>query len=164
MFAKVSRLAVRWRKHMCLKFWRRSPEKSDAEDERAFLRGWQAHSHSGLTHRSVGPMQLVSVLSISRRMRSCSAAVSTLAILHVAVLNGLERLQTGWEEEPQGGLGKNYRAAWVGGDSLGFKPVVQELFFYLKQDQLTNLTCLVRRSVRAILNEKFLSKFPPQKI
>ncbi|MEQ2177157.1 hypothetical protein GOODEAATRI_000924 [Goodea atripinnis] len=30
-------------------------------------------------------MQLVSVLSISRRMRSCSAAVSTLAILHVAV-------------------------------------------------------------------------------
>lgn len=28
-------------------------------------------------------MQLVSVLSISRRIRSCSAAVSTLAILHV---------------------------------------------------------------------------------
>lgn len=34
-------------------------------------------------------MQLVSVLSISRRMRSCSAAVSTLAILHVA-LDGSE--------------------------------------------------------------------------
>lgn len=29
-------------------------------------------------------MQLVSVLSISRRIRSCSAAVSTLAILHVS--------------------------------------------------------------------------------
>lgn len=28
-------------------------------------------------------MQFVSVLSISRRIRSCSAAISTLAILHV---------------------------------------------------------------------------------
>ncbi|MEQ2202775.1 hypothetical protein XENOCAPTIV_015199 [Xenoophorus captivus] len=46
-------------------------------------------------------MQLVSVLSISRRMRSCSAAVSTLAILHVAVdgsepvLNGRDCGQVG---------------------------------------------------------------------
>lgn len=36
-----------------------------------------------LTYRSVGPIQLVSVLSISRRIRSCSAAVSALAIFHV---------------------------------------------------------------------------------
>lgn len=42
----------------------------------------------GPTHRRVGPMQFVSVLSISRSMRSCSAAISTLAILHVAVPQG----------------------------------------------------------------------------
>lgn len=60
------------------------------------------------THRRVGPMQLVSVLSISRSMRSCSAAVSTLAILHVA-MDSSE--QTGWvlvlcvtQEGPEGRL------------------------------------------------------------
>lgn len=41
-------------------------------------------SSLGIAYLSVGPMQLVSVLSISRKIRSCSAAVSTLAILHVA--------------------------------------------------------------------------------
>lgn len=44
---------------------------------------------SDFIYRSVGPIQLVSVLSISRRIRSCSAAVSTLAIMHVA-LDGCE--------------------------------------------------------------------------
>lgn len=33
-----------------------------------------------LSYRSVGPIQFVSVLSISRKIRSCSAAISTLAM------------------------------------------------------------------------------------
>lgn len=56
-------------------------------------------------------MQLVSVLSISRRIRSCSAAVSTLAILHVALYGSEIELscaeRTGWapcvmQREPGG--------------------------------------------------------------
>jgi len=61
-------------------------------------------------------MQLVSVLSISRRMRSCSAAVSTLVILHVAPDGSqAEREPSGlvpltgracvMQEEPGGGRG-----------------------------------------------------------
>lgn len=59
-------------------------ERRDADGEAA-LSAADRHSRRGPTHRRVGPMQFVSVLSISRSMRSCSAAVSTLAILHVAL-------------------------------------------------------------------------------
>lgn len=75
---------------MCVKVLSELPELTGADAEAALPGGgwwWWADSDSqgGPTHRRVGPMQLVSVLSISRSMRSCSAAVSTLAILHVAL-------------------------------------------------------------------------------
>ena len=90
------------------------------------------------THRSVGPIQLVSVLSISLRIRSCSAAASMLAILHVAA-HGSELSRAGpsraemsraeriglaesgsvrQEEEPEGLVRCFHRAARVSGVSL----------------------------------------------
>lgn len=54
--------------------------------EEADSRRWK--ENADFTYRSVGPMQFVSVLSISRRIRSCSAAVSMLDILHVVLDRG----------------------------------------------------------------------------
>ena len=110
MFAKVSLVSCPIKGTGVLKFCAscRSQSQLSGAPVGGGAGGVRGAAGGGSTHRRVGPIQLVSVLSISRSMRSCSAAVSTLAILHVApvwtVRSGLAAPRYVTQEEPRGAL------------------------------------------------------------